>query len=151
MKRIAIVAAMTVALFGCATNPQKPLLKQTASGNPEGRFPDVSVAEVKNHLVGSCARGGLTLHEASSNKVVCGAIMTGQTAAYAQLLIGNAYSSPPERRVQFTFFQSGPDVTIMGTQWVQTQLALGQIKRVELDTNNHKNELQEFLGKLGAK
>lgn len=150
MKRIAIVAAAVLALAGC-TAPQKPLLKQTASGNPEGRFTNSSTDQVKNKLVGVCATGGLTVYEASSNQIVCGKLMTGQTAAYAQLIIGNAHSSPPERRVQFTFFQSGPDVTVIGTQWVQTQLALGQVKRVDLDTNGHNNELQEFLGQLGAK
>lgn len=148
MKKTILIATSIFALAGCA--PQQALLKQTASGNPEGRFANTTLEEVKNKLVSTCASGGLTVYDASPNQVVCGQTMTGQEAVWAQLLIGNSYSTTPERKVRFTSYQSGQDVIVTGGQWIETQMAFGQMKRVEMNSNNQKNDLQQLLIRLGA-
>jgi hypothetical protein len=148
MKSVISLVALMLFLSGCA--PQQPLIRQTASGNPEGSFSNASLEDVRNKLVSACSSGGLTVYEASTNQVICGKTMTGQEAAFAQLLIGNSYSTTPERKLRFTFYKAGDKVTVSGTQWVETQMAFGQMRRVEIDGNNQKNDLQSLLFRLGA-
>ena len=148
MKKLLIIASLFL-LMACA--PQQALLKPTSSGYPEGMFSNSSVEVVRSRLIDGCSSKGILVQEASGNQVVCGKTMDGGDAILAQMLVGNSYSTPPERKIRFVIYQLASDVKVTAQQWVETQMAFGQIKRHELNGNNHRNDIQQFLYSLGAK
>jgi len=88
--------------------------------------------------------------ESTPNQVLCGKTLTGSDAFLAQMAIGNSYSTTPQRKIRFTIYKMGDDVKVTAQQWVETQMAFGQVQTQELKTNNQINDVQNFLLSLGA-
>jgi hypothetical protein len=66
------------------------------------------------------------------------------------MLIGNSYSTTPDQKVKFTIYQSGRNVKVSARQWIETQMAFGQMQRQELNSNNQFNDLQRMLYSIGG-
>lgn len=137
-----------IALFACA--PQQALIKPTSSGFPEGIFRGSSIDTVRSKILDGCTSNGLNIYETNTNQVVCGKVMSGKDAVLAGLVVGNSYSTTPERKVRFVIFQQGSDVKVTAQEWIESQMAFGQVRRQALESNNQKNSLQQFLFSLGA-
>ena len=88
--------------------------------------------------------------EASSNQIVCGKTMEGSDAVLGQMLIGNSYSTTPEQRVRFVLYEINGDTRVTAYQWMETQMAYGQIQKQELNSNNQRNGLQRFIFSIGG-
>ena len=149
MNKLFAIAALVVALSGCA--PEQALIKQTSSGYPEGVFANTNIDAVRSLLIEGCSSRGILVQEASGNQVVCGKTMTGGDAVLAQMLVGNSYSTTPERKIRFVIYQVGADVRVTAQQWIESQMAFGQVRRQELSANNQRNDIQQFLFNLGAR
>lgn len=149
MKKILLAFAIVTILAGCA--PQQERIKTTTSGNPEAYFAGASLSNVRNKLIGACDSKGIPVMESSDNSVVCGKEMSGGEAAFAQILIGNSYSTTPWRKVRFTIYQSGKGVKVSSRQWIETQMAFGQMRQQELNSNNQFNDVQRLLNSIGGK
>lgn len=147
LKKILLLLSVVI-LGACA--PQQELLVKTSSGYPEGTFKNTTLDQARSRIVAGCASAGIPVLDASSNQVICGKTMTGQEAAWAQFLIGNSYSTTPERKARFVMYQLGTDVKVTAFEWIETQMAGGQMKKSNLDTNNQKNSMQNWLYSLGA-
>jgi hypothetical protein len=143
-----IFALFFLFLSGCA---QQPLVKQTMSGYPEGVFKNMSVEAAKSRIIDGCTQRGIFVQEANSNQVVCSKSLEGGDAVLAQFLIGNSYSTRPDVKIRFVIYQIGQDTKVSAQQWVETQMAFGQMRRIELNENNQKNDMQQFLFTLGAR
>lgn len=145
---LVLLVVVSAALTGCVT--QEPgLLKPTTSGYPEETLAGTSVEQVKARIMDVCASRGVLVQETGSNHVVCGRTMTGGDAVLAQFLIGNSYSTTPERKVRFTIIQMGQNVRVTAQQWIETQMAFGQMRRTELNGNAQRNDIQRMLMSLG--
>lgn len=147
MKKI-VLAACVLALTACATQP--PLVKATASGYPEGTFSNTSLDDARSKIIGACSAKGVLVQEANGNQVICGKTMDGQEGVLAQVLIGNSSSTTPERKIRFILYPVGKDVRVTAQQWIETQMARGQIEKMELNQNSHRNNMQQFLNFAGA-
>ena len=148
MKKLVSVSILALLLSACA--PQQALLKPTTSGYPEGVFSNATVDSVRSKLIDGCSSRGILVQEASGNQVVCGKTMEGGSAVLAQMLVGNSYSTTPEQKIRFIIYQTGSNVKVTAQQWIESQMAMGQVRRQELNGNNHKNDIQNFLFSLGA-
>lgn len=135
-------------LFGCA---QQPLVKQTMSGYPEGVFKNMTVEAAKSRVIDGCTQRGIFVQEVNSNQVVCSKSLEGGDAVLTKLMIGNSYSTRPDVKVRFVIYQIGQDAKVSAQQWVETQMAFGQMQRMELNENNQRNDMQQFLFSLGAR
>lgn len=124
-------------------------MKQTASGQPEARFSGRSLDDVRSALVDGCMRVGAQVQSAQ-NEVLCTSTMQGGEAALAQLAIGNGYSTTPERKVRFNLVQRGSDVDVIAYQWVETQMAFGQVRKAPMTHPKHLNDMQAFMLGLGG-
>lgn len=144
--RLALLLVLTVS--GCATQPDR--LKITASGYPEATFQSLTVADVRNGIIGACDSRGLHVVEANDNAVVCGKTMSGGEAVLAQFLIGNSYSTTPQQKIRFTIYQLGTGTKVSARQWIETQMAFGQVRAQELNSNQQFNDLQSFLYSIGG-
>lgn len=148
LKSTFAVLALT-ALAGCAH--QEPLLYQTASGHPEGTFENSTLQDVQGKLSAACAQNGVMVIQSTENQVVCGQQMTGGQAIFAQALIGNSYSTPPQRKIRFVMYPQGSGVRVIAYEWIETQMAFGQMRTQELNSNDQMNSVQSMLFRLGAK
>lgn len=142
-------SAISLFLAACGTQPAK--IKETQSGMAEGRFVNAQLEDVRGKLIGKCAEHGRQIRHVSDNQVSCSKVLEGAEATAVHLLIGNAYSTPPESVAQFTLYQSGADVNVLGMLWIETQMAAGQLKKVPLEGNHQINTIQQALFDLGAK
>lgn len=148
MKKIALLLTLLIIISGCAT--QQALIKSTTSGYPEGIFRNSNLDEVKSKIMDGCVRGGLMVSEVTSNQVVCEKTMEGRDAILAKMALGNSYSTRPVRKTRFIIYKQYNEIKVTAQQWFQLQTAFGQVKKQELMSNNHRNELQQFLFSLGA-
>ncbi|MFU8924915.1 hypothetical protein [Acinetobacter puyangensis] len=141
MKKIGLMIGVLL-LAGCA---QVPLNKQTTSGYAEATFQGVSLEDARNRLVLGCNRTGLNIRETSSNKVVCSKTMEGMSAVFTQAAIGNKYSTTPEELLVFQLAKIDNNVHVSARNYTETQMALGQINRVEIKNNKSINNMQILL------
>jgi hypothetical protein len=145
MKKYILPVAAALALTACA---QVPLNKQTASGKPEGLYPSLSLDDVKSKLVEACNARSLMVYEDTQNAVVCGKDMDGASATMVQLAIGNGYSTNPVQKVRFSLSKSQAGVKVWADSWAETQMAMGQIRKMPIDNNKTKNGIQALLDSL---
>lgn len=150
-RALAISAVIGVGLTITGCSAPVPLLKQTQSGQAEGVFAGQAPEAVKSALIDRCVSLGYGIQEASSNQVVCAQALKDREQLFAQVMLGNAYSTPPQKKLQFTVYQVANGTKVAGQLWVETQMAFGQIKRAEMNAPAQVNSVQELLFSLGAK
>lgn len=129
---------------------QQPLIKNTQSGYPEGLFRNVEIETVRSKIIEGCTSQGFMVIESSPNQIVCGTSMKGSDAVLAQMAIGNSYSTTPQRKIRFTIYKIENDIKVVAQEWIESQMAFGQINIQELKSNNQRNSVQNFLFSLGA-
>lgn len=144
-----LIVLSVLLVSSCA--PQEARIKTTGSGYPEGTFMNTTVARVRNKLIAACDSHGIMVSESTDNSVVCGKEMSGGQAVLAQVMIGNSYSTTPQDKIRFTIYQLGKNVKVSGHEWIETQMAFGQMQQMELNGNNQFNGVQRMLNSLGAK
>ncbi len=149
LKTVAGSIILAVTLTGCAA--QEPLLYKTASGHPEGTFENASAQDIQGRLSAACAKNGILVIQSTPNQVLCGQQMTGAQAVFTQMLIGNSYSTTPERRIRFVIYPQDNGVHVIAYEWIETQMAFGQTRTQELNSNNQMNSIQAMLFRIGAK
>jgi hypothetical protein len=136
---------VSTSLVGCA---QVPLNYSTPSGQPEITIADTKVADVRGYIIGKAAANGSRIVAADDSRIVISRTMEGGQAVMTQLAIGNAYSTTPTQNVQMIMVQQDANVTVYVSGWTESQMAFGQVNRLEADSNAAKNELQAALIKL---
>ena len=146
--RIWATVSLCAAMVACA--PQQSRIKTTSSGYPEGVFTNTTVDDVRNKVIAGCEMRGIAVEQSSDNSVICGKTVTGGDAVVAQLLVGNAYSTTPEEKIRFTIYQIGSNVEVSAHEWIESQMPFGQVRQVELNSNNQFNDMQRYLYSLGA-
>lgn len=144
--KLAIAVLMMALLAGCASHGRL----NTASGRPEAIFFGATTESVKGRIANGCIANGLAVFEMSDNHVTAGKQLSGGEAMMMQLAIGNSYSTPPVRKVQFLIFRNENDVKVTAQEWVETQMAFGQLRQVELNSARQMQSLQQFLRGIGG-
>lgn len=139
---------VVVAVSGCVA--MEPYAAVTPSGRPEAVFEHATTSDIGAKLALRCLDAGLIIQDQSPNLLTCGGQLTGGDAIAAQLLIGNAYSTPPVQTIRFNLVQVGDSVRVQAFQQVQTQYAFGQVRSLELNAANQFNVIQYMFEALGG-
>lgn len=142
MKKLVLVWLIASLLSACS---QTPLNKQTTSGKAEGIYPNHSPEQVIDALVQRCNEKGFVVEDQSKNYVVCSKEMQGGGAIFAQLMIGNSYSTTPQHKVRYSVSKFKTGTKVWADPWIETQMAFGQIQKAPLTNNNVINEIQNVL------
>lgn len=142
MKRILLVIGASLLLTACAT---QPLLKETASGKPEGDYPGKTVNQVQEALILMCNTNGLRVYEAEKSIVTCG---KQSGSVLHQMAVGNASSTMAESKVRFTIAAINKTPRVWADMWIESQMVMGQTNTMPLDGNVAKNQIQELLDNL---
>lgn len=142
--KLAFIILIPLFLASCATT-QPPLAFKSSSGKPEMLFEKSNIKEVRNKVKNECLDKNLEFEARGDRVLHCWGGMQGASSVAAQLLIGNSYSTTPVKKINFYFTQKSSDVLVKASGWVETQMAFGQVRRMELTTNQDKNALYFFL------
>ncbi len=145
--RVLPVLIAILVLSGCST--AKPM-KTTASGRPEATFQNTNADDVASKIANACMSNGILVLESNSHQVICGKQLEGGDAILATMLIGNSYSTTPEQKIRFNIVQFSGNVKVQAYQWIETQMAFGQMRRQELNSGDHFNKVQQLLNSLGG-
>jgi len=121
---------------------------------PVGRFADLPPDQVASKLASGCSASGLMV-QASPTSVVCSKRamdMPGgdAQAVMAQVLVGNAYSTPVVYKVTFTLWPDGQGTRVQAYQVAETQMPYGQVSQVPIMGAAQTRRIQVFLRSLGA-
>lgn len=122
----------------------------TPSGRTEMMFREATAQDASGKLASRCMGNGLTVVSSEPRDVTCELKMNMLKSALAQALIGNSYSTPPRTFIRFIIVQVGSDVRVQANEWMETQMAFGQIRRQELNSDDVHNDLMNFLETAGA-
>ena len=145
--RFTSIVVVCFALSSCATEAK---IAETPSGYPEAAFTNTSTTKVKNKLMAECDERGY-IADSSESSVTCQRTMTGGSAIIAQTLIGNSHSTTPEYVIKFNVYQKNTSVKVTARQWIETQMAFGQIQRQEVNSGQNFNFTQQMLYNIGGK
>ncbi len=147
---LALLGAFFVS--GCATESgPAPEPMHTASGKAEAIFANKTPQDVSGLIASRCADRGLSITESTSSLVICeGKLNFGQSFV-TQLALGNEYSTPPQMFVRFNLFAVGSDSRVQATQWVETTMAFGQRRTMEITNRRSLRGIEDMLVSLGGK
>jgi hypothetical protein len=132
------------------SKPEVRAVSRNPSGDPEAGFPNATSIEASGKLVSLCIANGLTVVSSQPNEVVCEVKIGAVKSFFAQLLLGNAYSTTPQALVRFTIAQVGANAIVQAKGWVETQMAFGQIRRMDLTNGHDLDNLFTFMIQAGA-
>jgi len=146
MRNLIFVLITSTLLAGCAT--QVPVKKLTPSGKAEGDYPGKTVEQVSSAFVRFCNNGGLTVYESTTSSVVCGTQRKGTSGVMTQVLLGNAYSTPPMDKVRFSISKNETGVHAWADLWVETQMPGGQLQQLASTNNEDRNSIQTLMDNI---
>jgi hypothetical protein len=148
MRAIDLTLVAAVGLAGCMTVPP---IAATPSGRPEAVFDSTTGPDVAGRIATRCLDGGLVIQNQTNTQIVCSKELQGGDAIIATMAIGNSYSTTPVRNIRFNIVQIGPNVRVQAYQWVQTQMAFGQVNQMELNGGAQFNDIQQMLLNMGGR
>lgn len=122
----------------------------TPSGKPEMNFSG-NGENASSALASKCMDAQWSVVKSSAQEVVCEAPLTTGRQMVAQMLMGNAYSTPPRRYFRFNIVEVGGISRVQASGWVETQMPFGQIQRVDFNNAEFHNSIMNFLGTAGGK
>ena len=146
MKFLIAGTILLVALGACQTVAP---VKQTTSGRPEATFHGETVAELTSRISRHCLERGMLVSQ-GQNQLTCSQQLSGGDAILATMAIGNSYSTTPQRHIRFNLLKQANGVRVFAQQWIETQMAFGQMRRQELNSGKQFNDVQNFLTYLGG-
>ena len=121
-----------------------------AAEAPPSAWFDKSAEEVSALLAGVCADRNAMVIEQDNFHIVCSRTEDGFKGALAQVIMGNRYSTTPETKVRFAILKLPQGVRVIASQWVETQMAFGQVRRVELNNRKNNATMHDLLASIGG-
>lgn len=144
---VAIIVCGFLALnAGCSSSP--PRIAKTESGNPEIFIPNATLDEVRSRLIERTLSAGMSLDNESVSRLVVSKQMEGMQESLMRLAIGNSYSTPVRSETILTMVSVNNGVKVFATTSAWTQMPLGQINRMPLNSDADFNVIQNSLIKL---
>ncbi|WP_293778942.1 PDZ domain-containing protein [Sphingosinicella sp.] len=150
MKRSFVAAACLIGASLADSAVALPRLAVTPSGLPEAVMRVATEEEARGKVASACMDKRMAVITNTPGQIVCEAPMnTGQQIA-TQLLLGNSYSTTPRQFLRVTFADVGDTVRAQAGGWVETQMAMGQMRQMPLDGDDDYNSLLGFLIEAGG-
>jgi hypothetical protein len=140
-------------MAACVTSPTSQadeVLAVTPSGTAEALF-DKALPETVAALGPFCIDRGWSVTGTTSNKVTCEGPLSAGQSIMGQVLMGNSYSTPPRQYVQFTAGQVGRARRVQVKNWMELQMAFGQVRRTDFSGASHHNGALAMLAVAGGR
>jgi hypothetical protein len=110
----------------------------------------MSPADLASRLSGKCMDAGFSVMAADDRQVYCAKEVSGFKGILTQLLIGNAYSTTPTDNVRFQLVPWNGGTRAQVSEWIETQMAFGQVQRVPLNNGKQTNAWLSAFYRLGG-
>ncbi|MDX5984677.1 hypothetical protein [Sphingomonas echinoides] len=107
-------------------------------------------AEVSDKLANLCADRQAAVVEQDEHHVLCQREVSGAKGIFAQVLLGNSYSTSPQLNIRFALLRDRKSVRVQASQWIELQMAGGQTRRTPLNNREQEDQLLNLLVGLGA-
>lgn len=121
----------------------------TPSGNVQAVFPQDSKDAI-SLIANKCIDVGWKIISKSDSILICESPMSSTQSILGQALLGNSYSTPPRRFIQFSASSLEGYTRVQATGWIELQMAFGQIRRTDLQGPDFSNSVLAFLGSAGG-
>jgi membrane-associated protease RseP (regulator of RpoE activity) len=122
----------------------------TPSGSAETIFPG-KAADVVGLLSSRCMDVHWSVIRTSASEVVCDAPLSTGQSIMGQMLLGNSYSTAPKRYFRFNVVENAGVSRVQASGWMETQMAFGQIQRVDFSGPEFHNGMMGFMSSAGGK
>lgn len=126
-----------------------PLAAQAAS-RPSAMFAGQTPADVSGRLASMCIDRGHVVTDTSPYAVVCKMDINLMGSVLLQVMLGNSYSTTPEAYVRFTISAVGPDTRVQAYEWVETTMAFGQKRTMEMTNGREMQKVQALLDEMAT-
>lgn len=107
-----------------------------------------TLQDVSDKLANLCVDRQSAVVEQDERHVLCQKEVSGAQGVLAQALLGNSYSTSPIYNVRFSLLRDGDLVRVQASQWIELQMAMGQVRRTPL---NNKKQRENIVSLLIAK
>lgn len=149
MNKYLLIAA--TALGVCAQGIFAQGMKyQLPSGIAEAGFPEEKAEEVAGKIASVCMDRTWAVISQTPNQVVCEFKLTRLEAAFAHVFLGNRYSSDPRGFVRFSITQIGAGSRAQAVPWIETQMAMGQMRQEYQNAPGYFDGMVEHLMLAGG-
>lgn len=142
-------AALCCLLLAPLTGIAGDFFAVTPSGSTEMAFAGTA-PEVAGKLASHCMDVRWKVISSAGNEVVCEAPLSTGQSIMGQLLLGNSYSTPPRRFFRFNIGQTAGASRVQASGWMETQMAFGQMQRVDFSGADFHNSVMGFMGGAGG-
>ena len=141
--------------LAAASLPVSPALADepyavTPSGRTEAIF-DLNVVDTSDKIANGCADRGWTLVSSTSTMVTCELPLSTMQSVVAQLALGNSYSTPPRQFLRFNIAGIDRSSRVQATGWVETQMAFGQVRTMEMAAANYHNNVMNWFRSIDGR
>jgi hypothetical protein len=126
------------------------MLAVTPSGTTEAIF-DKALPDTIATLGSYCIDRGWSVTNTTTNQVTCEIPMSMGQSILGQALMGNSYSTPPRQFVQFMAAQVGPASRVQVQNWMELQMAFGQVRRTDFTGPTFHNNAMGMLINAGGR
>jgi hypothetical protein len=128
-----------VTLAGCAGAPR------VAIQPPLRVFHDVDVAQAEQSLQRACTAAGMSIVKEPPHRLTCIAQLDGEQVILARLWMRNTADRLPVRKTEFVLLQTGANVGVDATQWIETYTDDGQTLRNGLTMPTQVDQLRTLV------
>lgn len=130
LRRSALLVPILFA--GCATAPPKSA--ETPSGHPEITIASTDMQRIRGNLISRNATTGWILEQETQSILLFTRTDSSGSAqsAATQVLLGNAYSTPPKYEARYTLIPVATGTRVIVNASVSTQMPGGQVNRLSL-------------------
>lgn len=141
-------AFLCAALVACGTAPER--IAATTSSYPEIEIKTVDKDAIRSNLIRRNLDTGWSLEQETPSMLLFTKVDSSGSvgSAVTQALIGNRYSTPPKYELKYTLASYKDFTKVITHLSVSTQMAMGQINRMELNGNTDFNNLQMQLNRV---
>ena len=146
MKRYLLLGITMLSVVGCAN--LAPVA--TPTGKPEVTINTTNTSRIKGALVSTLGENGYGLTQDTPYSLIFGKQLEGSGAVLYQVALGNAYSSPPQMNMAFTFAPAGQATRVFAHINISMQGVLGQNQGTNMDTGKAAHEVQAMLEQIKA-
>ncbi|MET4664941.1 hypothetical protein ABIC17_001851 [Sphingomonas sp. PvP056] len=107
-------------------------------------------ATVSDKLALLCSDRSASVVEQDERHLLCQRPVTGGKGILAQAVLGNSYSTSPQLMIRFAILKDRSASRVQASQWIEVQMASGQVRRTELNDRKQREELGNVLAAAGA-
>lgn len=138
MKKTIPIYILAISLTACVSTPKVP---GQGADRPTAIINTKSTAAVVQKLTELCDRNGMFIEDSGASSVTCSKDAPMAAAVFLQ----TAYGTPLKSRVRFNTFPVQGGIKIATNVWYETQNALGQIDRTDINGGRGQEVLHRIL------